>query len=269
MKNATIIGPSTKRIDPDPDSEELIQQLHLQMDRVDNTLKVESPENKDVIRLLSTSLHSLDSKLESGENASRQIEQIFQLYVSRAYMSELFLLHISDVPYRVFHLIAALRSADFIEASSKIWDTINSATSTGIEVESREGKKLARQAGQLAFFIGQINIPESYELLVQYLRHPWPSVRSRGASNLLYWQEPNLIHECCNALLMGRGDPNAPKYSNSIFNFLAKTRNPTVIPVLESLLDTEFDRDDLIEGAPFKLNILRKCLEILYQASID
>jgi hypothetical protein len=106
---------------------------------------------------------------------------------------------------------------------------------------------------------------ESYELLINWLKHKNPKIRNSAAWHLRHWMSPMLADQLCDVLLMGKDDPAAHEHSFFIFWRLERLMDPENLPVLEGLLGTGYDKEREFPCNPPpsmpKRNMLRTTIE--------
>ena len=96
-------------------------------------------------------------------------------------------------------------------------------------------------ASGLVLFAGRINIPETYDLLIQLLDHHWPEIRDTAARSLHGWQAPDLMERLGRALLRGKEDPAAVENTRRLLYELGSRKDPAALPYLREIQGSALD----------------------------
>jgi hypothetical protein len=138
-------------------------------------------------------------------------------------------------------------AADSVQAARRIWVELEASMRAGGEATTSRRRLVSAAAG-LALLVARINVKEAYELLLGYLLHPWPEVRSVGARRLRHWRGPGLGRALCRALAAGGWDANLRTSSTPLLRRICELADPSLVDPLRGLRGTSLDGPLLSEA---------------------
>jgi hypothetical protein len=164
---------------------------------------------------------------------------------------------------KVLEAVIPVALSDFYAAVNAVWARMESGVT-----QNGTGYPDASQLASfqtLAEWVSRVDSPESWQLLMRWVKNMHPWVRNQTAWFLRRWSSPDLSMALCDAVMRGVEDSVAHEQTFFLFWRLTQLRDPEVLPALESLIGTGFDKEILPPGDPPpsmpRSNMLRKAIQ--------
>lgn len=197
--------------------------------------------NSSVPNGLRNALNELPVLLAQGDTIETILYDLFSVYIMRDDSEGN---HVSQgaghYAYLVLEQLLPIRSDECIRTANRIWQELV-VESQNMSPDDKYRWRLCRSAGMIGVLMQRLNLPETYELLSQLLKHPWSEIRNKGAFYLRDWKSPTLKQQLCDALLLGISDPRAGEYSDHILRSIGKLCDSQDVSMLKDLRGTAID----------------------------
>jgi hypothetical protein len=129
-----------------------------------------------------------------------------------------------------------------LKSARVLWQEVCTIASQVPPFDTRSRTALCRGPfTRLGHSVRLLDVPDVYDFLAEYLRHPWPEIRDRGAVLLKDWRGPHLTQDLMASLAQGAEDVRAPLFSSHILDRLIELRDHDSVNFLIQLKGTLLD----------------------------
>lgn len=214
--------------------------------------------------LLIAFLESLTEELQGKRSAAKEVQDLLDCVCAdraeRASILGVSPLAASAFAEHVLEIIIPVVSPEFHTASVAVWARIESKIARAGSSDHSELPTFQK----LADLVSRTDSPDSWRLLMGWVRHWCPWVRNQAAWSLRHWWSPDLWKVLCEVLLLGKEDAAAQEQSFFLLWRLERLAEPEALPTLRSLIGTGYDVARELPGNPPpgtpKVNALRQAI---------